>query len=407
MTERTKRFAHLAMAVGVAAVFGTSVQCCIARRDDIGGYPIVKGFPPIPGEMRVLLLQGCDCRVAVSGGYEITGGGRVLFNDTRPLPPVTVRATAGGLMLGSEASGRRRVEIAPKNGARVHLNGAAYRGRLLLLADGADSLQAINVVGLDDYLAGVVAGEMPSYWEAEALKAQAIAARTYALYRARERASSAYYVTAGTGDQVYAGIGGETVAARRAVFQTRGLVLLYNWKILPAYYHSVCGGRTAARRAVFGEPDITPLSGVECPYCHPKRHGLKGSKYYRWQVTVPQSQVAAALAARGRKVRGIASIKPVAPDRGGHSRLLRVVPYSGESFVLTVDELREVLGRGKLISTCFECRGADGTLVCRGRGFGHGVGMCQWGARGMAMEGYGFEEILRFYYPGAEVRRIY
>ena len=405
--RRIKKAANAALAVAVAAVFVASVHSCVARRDDFARYPTVDGVPPIPSDMRVLLAQGPSCHVAVSGGYDIVAAGRMLFNDSRPLPSVGVQATPQGLVLGTQATGVRSVEVVPRSDATLYVNGSAYRGRLLLRADSDDSLLAINVLPLDDYLAGVISSEMPSYWQLDALKAQAIAARTYALYRARGRAAREYYLTAGTGDQVYKGIDGETTSGSRAVYQTRGLVLLYNWKILPAYYHSVCGGHTASRKAVFDQADITPLSGVQCPYCDPERHGLKSSKYYRWEATVPESQVLAGLAAKGRTVRRIAAVRPHNPGRSGHSRMLSIEPAEGDSFTISVDDFREIVGYGKLISNCFECSGANGTLVCRGRGFGHGVGMCQWGARGMAIDGSDFEEILRFYYSGAEIRRIY
>jgi len=406
-----KRAAHIVVAIGVAAVFAASVQSCIARRSEPAQYPTFTGMPSPPGDIRVLLAKAKECKVSVNGGYTVVAGGTTVLSSPRRMPELIVTANDSGIVMGARNIGHDRVEVIPAADGSLRVNGKAYRGRLVLIGRKGPRndrrLLAVNVLPLDSYLAGVVSSEMHSYWPMPALRAQAIASRTYALYRAANRSGWDYDVAAGTGDQVYDGVAGETASARRAVRQTRGVVLLYKWKFLPAYYHSVCGGRTAGRRAVFGEPDITPLAGVDCKYCDPKLHRRRNSEFYRWQAAVPEAKVVRGLMARGRKVDGIEAIEPVQPDPGGHAREVTVTPLSGRPFTLTVSELRLLAGYGKLKSNCFECRKRGDTLVFQGRGFGHGVGMCQWGAMGMAISGYDSKAILEYYYPGADIRRVY
>ena len=414
------RASHVILAVLLAVLCMMSVQSCMARRNEFALYPVQKGVQ-LPGNVRVLLSAGEPCKLRVSGGYEITAGRDVLFADSSPMPEATVVAFPGGMSINNQSIRSVQVDVVPKVDGTLWVNGRSYHGTLQLVNRPDRGLTAVNVLGLEDYLGGVIAGEMPSLWPMPALKAQAIAARTYALYRARSRASWEYDVSAGTSDQVYAGIAGETSSSREAVKQTYGTVLLYDWKILPAYYHAVCGGHTASARVIFGEDDVTPLSGVECSYCNPKVQGLSGvkiEKYYRWQVTVPQAGLLAALARQGCKLQALDAIVPVGPDKGGHAADLEIRPAAAkpgslagaaaaQPIRMTVDKFRSLIGYGKLISPAFTCTKSGDAIVISGRGYGHGVGMCQWGARGMAVDGFGTKAILDHYYPGAEIVKVY
>jgi len=409
-----KRAAHSLVLLLVGLVLLASIQSCVARRDEFILYPTTSEAPPLPGEVRVLLVDADNCRIAVRGGYEIKAGNDTLFSDAAPLLDATVRATLPGLRLGDQEVKHASVDVIPSRDGSLVVNGLAYRGFLRLTSKPQRGtghwLAAINVVPLDEYLAGVVCSEMPSVWPAAVLKAQAIAARTYVLYRARLRRSWDYDVSCGTGDQVYKGIAGETASARRAVDATRGAVLLYDYKLLPAYYHALCGGRTASRSTVFGEEDITPLSGVVCGYCDPARHGMSGAKIqrlYRWQVSIPAAELAKAFAADGRTIAGIGEIVPVGADAGGYVRDVEVRPAGAAPFRMGLDKFRALAGPGRLISPSFTCSRQGDAFVFLGRGYGHGVGMCQWGAKGMANAGYGTSAILEHYYPGAEIVKVY
>jgi len=407
------RASHVILAVLLAALFAASVQSCIARRSEFDMVPMQRGIA-MPQKIRVLLSTAQTCIVQVHGGYEIKAGREVLFTDTAAMPDAVVTAFPGGMTVNTESIRHVQVDIIPKTDRTLFVNHKPYHGSLRLVNRPDRGLMAINVVELEDYLEGVITGEMPSLWPMAALKAQAIAARTYALYRARGRSGWDYDVAAGTGDQVYAGISGATASSRAAASQTRGVILLYDWKILPAYYHSVCGGHTAGNKIIFDGEDITPLAGIECPWCDPKMQGLSGvklEKYHRWQVKVTHFDLLAALAKEGIKLQSIESIVPLRPDAGGHAGEVDIRPGPGTprapSVRVTADKFRSLIGYSKLISPSFTCTKEGDTFVINGRGYGHGVGMCQWGARGMAAAGYSAKAILEFYYPGADIVKAY
>ena len=405
-----KRAVHIALATAVLALFMASVQSCIARRNEFALYP-TRSNVQLPGTIRVWLNSGEACKIQVAGGgYKLIAAGKTIFADSSPLPEVTASAATNGIMIGRDFIGHRQAELVPEPGARLLVNNKPYRGLLRLINNPSSGLMAVNVVDLDDYVAGVVCCEMPSLWKIPALMAQAVAARTYALYRARTRASWSYDVCPTTGDQVYNGISGETSSGWEAVERTRGIVLLYDWKILPAYYHAVCGGHTASRKTVFGEEEITPLAGRECRFCNPSMHGLLGpkmEKYFRWEVTVQQADLASALALQGVNMPSIDAIVPVNIDAGGYAAAVDIRPKTGAPARMPVEKFRLAVGFSKLISPAFNCTKKGNAFVFTGKGYGHGVGMCQWGASGMARENYTSQAILEYYYPGAQVTKVY
>jgi stage II sporulation protein D len=247
---------------------------------------------------------------------------------------------------------------------------------------------------MEDYLLGVVGGEMPPSWEMEALKAQAVAARTYAASRRREAAARGadFDVWDDTRSQVYAGMPGGAYASRieEAVRSTAGEVLVWNGELLTAYFHSTCGGHTESAARVFGVASCEPLSGVGCTTCG-------DSTAFEWEAAVEAADLEEALGVGPLKsIRGL--------DPGPSGRCLRV-EVQGETGrrEMKGSALRAAVGYGILRSTAFEAEVADGEIRFRGRGFGHGVGLCQWGARGMAKTGATYIEILNHYYPGALV----
>lgn len=407
------RASHIILAVLLTVLFAMSVQSCIARRAEFDMVPMQRGIA-MPQKIRVLLLSGQPCTVQVHGGYEIRAGRQVLFADEAAMPDAVVTPFPGGMTINTESIRHTQVDVIPKTDGSLYVNRKPYHGSLRLVNRPDRGLMAINVVELEDYLQGVITGEMPSLWPMAALKAQAIAARTYALYRARGRSGWDYDVAAGTGDQVYAGIAGENTSSREAARQTRGVILLYDWKILPAYYHSVCGGHTAGNKVIFDGEDITPLAGIDCPWCDPKMQGPGGAKvekYYRWQMKVPQAELLAALAKQGIKLDSIESIAPVRPDAGGHAGDVDIRPgpatLPARAVRMTADKFRSLIGYSKLMSPSFTCAKVGDAFVISGRGYGHGVGMCQWGARGMAAAGFSAKAILEKYYPGADIVRVY
>jgi stage II sporulation protein D len=252
-------------------------------------------------------------------------------------------------------------------------------------------LQLINVIALEDYLVGVLGGEMPKSFPLEALKAQAVAARTYALHKKLEAFGQQVHLGSGVLSQVYKGLKSEDRRTREAVEATRGLVLTYELTPIEAYFHASCGGRTESGSDALGR-DLPYLQSVDCPCAKmPVSH---------WNLTLRASEVEAALGRGG--VRG-GSLAVVARSQSGRARRIQLAP--GRS--LDAVSFRERLGYDRVRSLSFDVtRRGDGFALV-GRGYGHGAGMCQWGAKAFADEGWGFREILAHYYPGTELQVLY
>lgn len=248
---------------------------------------------------------------------------------------------------------------------------------------------------LEDYVAGVVAGEMPASFPAEALKAQAVAARSYALTRKIEAqaAGRASDIGAGVLAQVFAKDPG--AAARAAAAATAGEVLALGMEPVEAYFHASCGGRTEGGLAALGR-DLPYLRSVPCGYCDraPK---------VAWSVKVSRRELG--------KVAGLGGPATGArvASRTPSGRAEKVEISAGDrKVVMAASDLRQRLGFSRLPSLAFDVREPWwGDLVFEGRGQGHGAGLCQWGAAGLARQGKTYREILAHYYPGVEVVRMY
>jgi stage II sporulation protein D len=258
-------------------------------------------------------------------------------------------------------------------------------------------VELIVETDLESYLPGVLEGELGASFPPAALRAQAVAARTYALHKTTvARSGASFDVADDQSDQVFRG----TPATGRgvlfdAVAATRGMVLLHAGQPLPAYFHSTCGGHTSPVEAVFGGSAIPALSGVPCGYC-------AGARYYRWEVRIPLLDASRSLGL-GDAMTGL---RIGQRDRGGRARTL--VLLSDRETVRRASEVRMALGPARLRSTLIrgiKISGPD--LRFMGGGWGHGVGLCQMGARGMAESGAAASDILRHYYPGAQLLRLY
>jgi stage II sporulation protein D len=293
-------------------------------------------------------------------------------------------------------------------GPPLTLNGRRFRGSLRIeLASTATAetplLTVINVVGLEDYIRGVVPREIgfirPE--NLEAMKAQAVAARTYAIRNLNRRRAQGFDLMATSDDQVYGGRDAETALTDRAVEETEGEVLLYEGALVDAFYHSTCGGATSAIAEVWSG-DRPYLRGVSDALG--ETFACAASRYFAWSETWSGETYARFASPADSITLGILD-----RDTAGRARLLRIV--RGESEVIARgDAIRRTLIRptgGPLRSTLITAITAEsGALRIEGRGWGHGLGMCQMGALGRARAGWRHDAILEHYYPGTRVTRI-
>lgn len=278
----------------------------------------------------------------------------------------------------------------------ITLERAPLRGSLELVSPANRRIDVINLVGLEDYLCGVVSAEVVSSWPIEAVKAQAVAARTYALRRKLD-AGGPYHLTATTDDQVYRGRSVEDGLAARAVKETAGWVITCKGEPIVAYYHACCGGATDSAADIKNR-NLPYTASVTCRWCG-------DAPNFRWEYSISQRELARLLTSSGRAVKQVDRIMPRRVTQSGRVLELEVVSPRG-SLRMTGEELRRIIGYQRLKSTRFVVTRADGFLRFRGTGHGHGIGACQWGMRQMAEKGFTWREILRHYYKGVTFSRL-
>jgi len=308
-----------------------------------------------------------------------------------------LRWTGTGILLGETLYAGEGLEIEPQGDAPLHLDGAPYPGTLRVVPAGG-RLALIILTDLESYVKSVVPGEMPSRWPVEALKAQAVAARTYALYHHLIRSGAPWDLMSTVEDQLFGG-GRIPDRARRAVEMTRGEVLVHDGRLFPAFFHSTCGGHTENPMSALGKPGFDFLEGVPCPYC-------RGSRHETWSARITAETLERRLRDAGYDVgRPITACVAQGPQEGS-ARSVRL-EWPGGKVVIPAVEFRRAVGRMVVRSGRFRVIREDGAWLFRGRGLGHGAGMCQYGARGMAALGKSYRDILAYYYRNTELVRLY
>jgi stage II sporulation protein D len=310
--------------------------------------------------------------------------------------------------------------VRPETNEPITLGAKSYRGELFLHTADTGAF-IVNRLSIEDYVRGVVPLEIGGRLDADsaAVQAQAVTARSYAYVHLVTDPLRAYDVTAGVNDQVYGGVGAENAVTNRAIEATRGLVLTYAGRTVNAPYHSTCGGTTATASEVWRSTDEPYLRRVSDRIPGSDRFYCDIAPRFSWTRTLDARTLNAALSqylvnyvdVPGR-VPGVArSVSIASRTLSGRAERLTIATDRG-TFSLRGNEMRYVLrepGGEILNSTYFSVEtsaGLDGALArltVRGTGYGHGVGMCQWGAIGRARAGQDFRTILRSYYPGTSV----
>ncbi len=347
----------------------------------------------------------------------------ILLNENKPAALIKegnkLMFSADGNLLTLNISGKifngKYFELKPQNKDEfVFYNGKKYYGFLKFTSDG-ENINVINKVSLDDYLKGVVPAEMPagnnSYFQA--LKAFAICARTYALMKLNED-QSYYDVYIDTRDQVYGGADVETELSDKAIDETRNLILTYDGKPAKVFYHACCGGHTANAKNVFGINNAPYLEGVQDgdpPNCSIAPN-FSWEEYYPAGVFVDRLRDAGLISSKDYKLK---SINVESRFKSGRVDVLSIKLSSANNDIKTVkltgNEIRTVIRTADnsaiLKSTLFKIHVENnGDVVINGRGNGHGVGLCQWGAIHQSTEGKNYKQILSFYFPGTVIKEL-
>ncbi len=382
--------------------------------------------PATDVRIRVRLAAEVDrLELAVDGPCELRdAGGAVLVSESGRLEPQALSRAAGsrGFRFREQTWPLDAVELVPAADGtlRLKLPGmnafGEYPGTLRCYLTASGRIEVINELDIEEYLHSVVAGEMPGWFQPEALAAQAIAARTYALYLMRSPAAAGrtWDVKAGEGSQVYSGLARQQAssATAEAVDLTRGLVCVWDSpegpKLFCTYYSAVCGGCTQPARNLGPDGDVPPLSGnVPCDFC-------AEAKYYRWGPEIlSRTLIMKNLREHYERfgaMRRLEAIELLDPTPDGRPARVRVVDRNGRSGLLRAEDFRLAVDpSGRILrSTHFRVLfDGDDVVFYDGRGWGHGVGMCQWGAQGLARLGKTAMEILAYYYPDSRVEQAY
>lgn len=316
--------------------------------------------------------------------------GRALRVEGRPLEVAQVQAKAvDGELRVAHIATRGPAHVQAADG--VALDGQRFLGDLSLVPRADGSMDIVNIVPLELYVERAVAGEVYSDWPNEVLKAQAVVARTYALYQRSRRAGEPFDVEASVISQRYAT---QQAPARvqRAATETRGEYLAYRGEPILAAYHASAGGRTASAREVWGTP-LSYLRSLSSPDDAAPDHF--------WSFEISVADLVEALEEVGLHAGDGSPIRVLQRSESGRVQQLRV----GDAR-LSGRELRQILGGRAIRSALFDVRATADRVRFLGSGSGHGVGLSQWGARELALRGRSYREILTHYYPGTTPEKL-
>ncbi|MFM9995383.1 MAG: SpoIID/LytB domain-containing protein [Phycisphaerales bacterium] len=466
MTAVVERAPTLALVLIVA--LGVSVMSCQSWLAGLGldkSARVADAAPELPTtepELRVRIRTGLT-------GATLDGPSRfVVTTDVdQPLAvmgPLGVACEAGSITV-TDGDGRRRlfgawtpVFVSPEaardgKDANILIDGAPFPGRLRLHPrPGTATTQSptggtptppsagaaakrgspgvfdiVELVLVESYLPGVVSGELWPNWPLAAYEAQSVVARTYALHQRHVamRRGRDYDLEANTQDQVYKGFV-ETPVAVQGVRNTRGVVVTWRGKLLRTYYASTCGGRTASAADVWPTTEGYEYNLYEPIQAASRDHWCTQSTLYRWEVTRETDELTRRIRewgkGNGHDVAGLSSLVSVTVARAnadGRPARYRLRDAKGTPFELSAEQLRlacnqsvagvpdVALRKTRAASNDFEVEIKGKAVTIRGRGFGHGVGLCQWCIKGMADRGYPWRQMVPRFYPGATLERAY
>lgn len=410
-----RRTSRAARAGACLAMLAAALHSGCDERIDRPEQSAIQGVPII--RVRLTHPAVSHVEVATKAGYRLTAGGRLLAESDKPMPATLIRRQGGTWRLPTRTADGGELLIQPRPGGAVRLGRVDYRGTLRLLAAGDEQFVAVNHVNLESYLAGVLSKELYRTWAPQAYRALAVAARTFALYQMTTFGTRNEYDLGDTqGSQVYGGLPAETAKAWSAVWATHGVVLACGTagqeRIFLAQYSACCGGRVNGAYVIRKAHRVECLEGgQECTDC-------ADCPRYRWPaVRIPKADIQRALAARypsARSLRGLAGLRVATRTPHGRAVWVDAVAPGGASIRVRAEDVRlSLLSHGppaarKLYSMNCDFVDRGRAIEFRnGRGFGHGVGLCQWGAQGKARKGWTAERILQFYYPGAKLYRVH
>ncbi len=390
---------NIALVLILTTTFGI-VAALAAKRPNVPELVRVANIPYsfesvrfVPQQIRVAIVRDSrELDLAIHGSYrlrDISSG--LVISKGAYLVESKVRLLDRGILIGLDVYPFRRLTIEPSRDASIMIDERPFRGEVTFIRTPNNRITVVNNINVENYIKGVLYHEVSHHWPMEALKAQAVAARTYALYSINP-AGKPYDVTNDIYSQVYGGRDSERYRTDLAVDYTKGQVLTYNDQIIPAYFHATCGGMTEDARELWNLPDMPPLRGVPCSFC-------QNSPHMHWKKNFRLRDIQDTLNLHGYKAGGIKDISIVDRDRSERIEHLKITQKNGEELIIKGKDFRDLMGPNVLMSNNYEITMQGYYVDITGKGWGHGVGMCQWGALGMARQQFNYRQILAYYYP--------
>lgn len=422
--SRSVRICFLVLAFGLAA---TSLCFAALGGCDASSARAAEAPPGQPAPLiRVLIISKAhEARLQATAPPTLSGEslGEVI-RLALPREPVSVSISPSGWHIGDQTFARGAVTLSQAHDGSVTINSKRYRGSLRLLPRRDDSAKfdVVNDLDIESYLMGVLPSELPPWFHSTTYEAQAVVARTYALWELKSAGPGRGFFDVYDDDrsQVYGGMGAESSTGRRAVTNTRGQVVVHDTaagpRIFKAYFHSTSGGATLGVESAFNEPAIRALSAQSLDDLS------KASKFFRWDpVVLTKDELTSRVKAWGerrghpiKKIGKVDRLEIAETNEFGRPTRFEVVDTKLNRYSLIPEEVRWALNTGlksgdpRIHSGYFTPINNDTNIVISdGRGWGHGVGMCQFTADAWARMGKDHVEIVTASYPGTSVVRAY
>lgn len=357
-----------------------------------------------PLEVRVALLKDAgEVLITVVGPVQIFSGNNkeLLYSNKKGLSCSKIALGENGFFkVGQMLFKTDSIRFMTTQKAVILVNKRPFRGLILLCKSEQNGFLVINILDVESYIRGVLNQEISHKWPLDAIKAQAVAARTYALYQRQMNSTKKYDMTADTSSQVYGGYLSERPKTNQAVNATYGEVLTYQNRIFETFFCATCGGVTEDASELWGV-DVEPLRGqCVCPFCC-------NSPHFQWSFRSDLKSIEKKLANYSKDKKELVDIAIFERNKTGRVKFLELVYKGSGALKISAKDFRALMDPNSIRSTNFFIEREDDDVMFHGKGWGHGVGLCQHGAFGMAKKGYSYRQILEFYYPGAKMRKIY
>ncbi len=316
--------------------------------------------------------------------------------NIKPEKEYEIKLKNNQIIVNDNIIGSKIIQIFAENNL-IKVNKKKYRGSFIISVE-HNNLLFINKIDLDSYLYGVLPAEISPKWNDEVLKAQAVAARSFAIYNLNKNKNSLYDLSDCVLSQVYSGYDAEHERTNKAVDETKGEVLIYNNEVIQAFFHANSGGKTASSEEVWGGK-LDYLKSIEDPYSI-------NEKNYKWNLKISLKEISKVLQNNKIITGNIYELRIVNRTESGRVDKIKINGNNG-TFEIKSKDFRNFIGVDKLRSTNFSLKQKDDEIYLEGLGWGHGVGLSQEGAKKMAESGRNYRDILYFYYKGVKLEKNY